>query len=846
MANHRAFGIPLAIGKLKTNSTVLPYELRRLAKGCDTKTGKPLSKQLPKNRRVGIDVCFSPPKDFSILFAAANREGRRKLEAILYKSVRKILDQAMANGLIEVRQGKQGAIRKPAQAIAAALFLHHSTRAGDPQLHIHALLMNMALRPDGTVGGINNEKFKDNRKLLDALFKFDLARELETLGVVVASHEEHGFVVVGISNELRDDFSERRMEIKIEAARRGMKTKNNAVLAQMITLKTRKNKSEIPPLSELNPIWLTTLKGHGVGPDSKLANFDRPPINRDPAEQPGIMKAVVEHTVGQMTHTKSYFDRRDLVTASICAAIGHVDGIAYMEKAMSGMAKTGTLIQIGAKDGKAILSTQAILDQERRIIAITKARMAEPSIFDRSAVKAAVADTGLSQEQRDFLEDIFGPGGCAPGLGGAGTGKTRAAAKVKEVCQASGLRLLLASPEWRAACVLAKELESEGKYSVDRLVNQHEAGRFLLGPKDVILCDEAGKMHRELAVKLLEIGHATGCKICLIGDTRQMSSVRAGDPLSLIYKAFPTRQIREIKRQKVEWMRSASMKSQAGLSGAALDDYASHGKVGVFTTTDDTIDQLSDAYYKSGGKAIAITANNRDVTAINIALRREAKELGIITGPEISITAIPRGKHAKPATLKIGTGDRLITGARLDLGSGQVVENGTIFSHIQIDGAWIHLTTDDGLEFRTTIERLQMSGRNGTLPDLQHAFCLTTMSCQGGTWPEVLWFATAESCRASYVAFTRHMQDLQIFISRETVRSYGDISLAVSASGLRDPDDIDNDRSDGDIIKIVGKSLSRLDEPRNALDVLQKPKPMVMMSPPSTPAAPDPGIASQM
>ena len=195
------------------------------------------------------------------------------------------------------------------------------------------------------------------------------------------------------------------------------------------------------------------------------------------------MKAVVEHTVGQMTHTKSYFDRRDLVTASICAAIGHVDGIAYMEKAISGMANTGAVIQIGAKEGKAILSTKAILDQERRIIAITKSRMVDPSIFDGSAVKAAIADTGLSQEQRDFLEDIFGPGGCVPGLGGAGTGKTRAAAKVKEVCQASGLRLLLASPEWRAAGVLAKELESEGKYSVDRLVNQHEAGRLLLGRK---------------------------------------------------------------------------------------------------------------------------------------------------------------------------------------------------------------------------------------------------------------------------------------------------------------------------------------------------------------------------
>ena len=63
----------------KDNSTVSPHELQRLAKGRDTKSGKPLSQQLPTNRRVGIDVCFSPPKDFSILFAMANREGRAQV-----------------------------------------------------------------------------------------------------------------------------------------------------------------------------------------------------------------------------------------------------------------------------------------------------------------------------------------------------------------------------------------------------------------------------------------------------------------------------------------------------------------------------------------------------------------------------------------------------------------------------------------------------------------------------------------------------------------------------------------------------------------------------------------------
>ena len=372
---------------------------------------------------------------------------------------------------------------------------------------------------------------------------------------------------------------------------------------------------------------------------------------------------------------------------------------------------------------------------------------------------------------------------------------------------------------------MARELEEERKYSVDRIIKQVKAGKLVLTKNDVILVDESGKLHRELAVQLLDIGAQSGAKIIMLGDTKQMTSVKAGSPYELIAKAHPATEIRQIRRQKVEWMRAASMVSQAGQSDKALAAYNNNGHVHVLPTTDETIDLLADAFRESKGQAIAITANNRDVASINVALRREAKAIGLITGPEITVAAIPRGKNAKPVVLKIARGDRLICGAQLDFGNGQIVENGTIFSHVEIHDDWIYLTTDDDRHFRTTLEQLQASGRDGDLPALQHAFCLTTMSSQGGTWDNVLWFASAESARASYVALTRHREDLQIFISRETVRNYGDISLSVGAAGLQDADDIADDRTDVEIIKIVGKSLSRQDESRNALDMLAKTPP---------------------
>lgn len=288
-----------------SGQTVHGFELKRLAAGCDIRTGRPLSDQVgkTKDRRAGIDVCMSPPKDFSILFAAAPPGSKKRdtLESILYKVSKEILDLIHSNGLIECRQGPQGEIRLPSKELASAMFLHHSSRDGDPQLHVHCLVMNIAMRQDGSYGAINNEKFKENRKLLDAVFKFRIARELEQLGIRLESHEEHGFTVSGITPALREDFSERRMKIKLAAAGKGFETKDDGEAAQTIALETRGKKSDIPPLHLLDPLWVRTFEEHGT--DLSFAGLDGSAIQRDSSLQPVVMEEVTGEALSKITET---------------------------------------------------------------------------------------------------------------------------------------------------------------------------------------------------------------------------------------------------------------------------------------------------------------------------------------------------------------------------------------------------------------------------------------------------------------------------------------------------------------------------------------------------------------
>ena len=136
-------------------SAVEPVALERLASYRDTKTGRTLPGQRAADARAGTDFTFSAPKAFSALWAMSDERNRAKLEKMFLDSVRASLRVIYRHGLIEARRGKGGAHREPAAAPVVAIFLHHTSREGDPQIHAHAILMNAALRADGTIGAIN-------------------------------------------------------------------------------------------------------------------------------------------------------------------------------------------------------------------------------------------------------------------------------------------------------------------------------------------------------------------------------------------------------------------------------------------------------------------------------------------------------------------------------------------------------------------------------------------------------------------------------------------------------------------------------------------------------------------
>lgn len=92
----------------------------------------------------------------SILWARADGETRNKIEAVFHDSVKQSLKYIERDIMTEcVRRGKAGQFKEAPKELVFATFQHGSSRAQDPQLHTHCVLLNVAERKDGSFGAID-------------------------------------------------------------------------------------------------------------------------------------------------------------------------------------------------------------------------------------------------------------------------------------------------------------------------------------------------------------------------------------------------------------------------------------------------------------------------------------------------------------------------------------------------------------------------------------------------------------------------------------------------------------------------------------------------------------------
>ena len=132
--------------------------------------------------------------------------------------------------------------------MVGAAFVHHTSRAGDPQLHTHVLVANATPGPDGRWTGIDSAGLFAHAKAATAVYQALLRRGLvERLGLSFELSGDGTGDIVGVPAEVRAKFSKRRAAITEHMRKQGT---SGPRAAEVATLATRQAKDH--SVSELD------------------------------------------------------------------------------------------------------------------------------------------------------------------------------------------------------------------------------------------------------------------------------------------------------------------------------------------------------------------------------------------------------------------------------------------------------------------------------------------------------------------------------------------------------------------------------------------------------------------
>jgi Ti-type conjugative transfer relaxase TraA len=392
---------------------------------------------------------------------------------------------------------------------------------------------------------------------------------------------------------------------------------------------------------------------------------------------------------------------------------------------------------------------------------------------------AGDASARLSDEQRRAIEHITGPERIAAVVGYAGAGKSTMLAAAREAWEAEGYQVHGAALSGKAAEGLE---ESSGIQS--RTLASWSRGwdndRGTIGRGDVFVIDEAGMVGSRQLARFVGEAEARGAKIVLVGDHEQLQAIGAGAPFRAITEEIGHAELSEIRRQRVDWQREASVDFATHRTAEGLAAYRDHGNISFAETGEDARgqivrDYLADRDERPDGTRVAMAHRRADVRAINDAIRTELQDRG----------ELAQGEDAGALTFQTNDGKReFAPGDRIvflennrDLG----VKNGMLGTVEHVEEGRIIATLDGGRERSVSVPM-------GDYQAIDHGYATTIHKNQGATVDRSYVMASGTMDRhLTYVAMTRHRDGMQLYAAQDEFTNAGRLVEHGAAPFEHDP-----------------------------------------------------------
>lgn len=618
---------------LRLGETVKAADLKNLFKGFCPNGKKLVQNAGKENRQPGWDLTFSAPKSVSVLWSQVDGEQQVAIQQAHEKAVEaaiRFLEKEYATS----RVGKGGVEITKAKMVVAA-FEHSCSRALDPQLHTHALVLNIGVDDMGKTRSLVSRSLYQAKMLAGAYYRAALAYQLRSSMQLKTyrplnrrNERETWFEVTGVSKAVMQHFSKRREEILEQLGSVGLDTASAAAYA---TLSTRSIKDVVPPRSELKARW--TEEGNSVG-----FNFHDLATTRaiSLTQQRKFYQESLTEAVAKITFAENYFTTEELMRRTLEASQSHGLSAEFVaEQVKSDLNKNQQFESLGMREGKQYWTTKDVLRLEEGFLSNAK-QLQERSfraVSNRKLEKTLAKKRGtntnayfLDSEQQNAVRYITqGSEALKVITGFAGTGKTDMLAASKEALEASGYRIVGTA----LATVAARELQDKTGIQSDTIrirelqlnastkeTLKHHARqltraafkkktfkqeKLTIDAKTVLVIDEAGMVGTRDFYVLFEAVKRQGGSVVVVGDQWQLPSIERGGCLGTLSKLVDGCHLTQIRRQQDAHDRLAVKDIATNDVEAFLRNYAEKGQLVVSSSHKHSESSLISEWKKAGG-----------------------------------------------------------------------------------------------------------------------------------------------------------------------------------------------------------------------------------------------------
>lgn len=613
--------------------------------------------------RPGWDVTLSAPKSVSIMAEVA---GDRRLIAAHGQAVKTAMAHVEKHmAATRIRDG--GTVAREATGnLIVASFQHGTSRAQDPQLHTHNVIMNATKGEDGAWRSLEPRAIYQLQKQIGAIYRQELALKVRELGYEIETRKDSLFEIKGVSGGVMEAFSTRSAEIEAALAERGTSRDTaSAAEKQIAALDTREAKAQTDHAA-LVADWRERASGVGFGAEARLAMVREAEAKAaDPAHRAaidmqgdGAATRAVTHAADKLAERQSVFSAAALQEEAGRIGLGKI-GYAEIGAAVDAATREGALIDRTFVDRRgaafAGFTTRHNVETEAKMLRIeaegrgSLSPIASPLAAAKAVAGAAAqserAGFGWNAEQRAATTQLLTSRNRVTAVQGyAGTAKTTTVlATFAREAETRGVNIVALAPTASAAMVLGEALGARSD----------TVARHLLSPEcphpgqpAAWIVDEASLLSARDTARLFDLADKHDARVILVGDVKQLGSVEAGAAFAQLQGAgMETAKLSEIVRQTNDATKEAVLASIEGDAKKALAALDRGG--GQIVENADRAERFAAIAERYAGmdkadrtRTLVVEPSREGRDTLTADIRAALTRSGALTGPAVAMESL--------------------------------------------------------------------------------------------------------------------------------------------------------------------------------------------------------------